>query len=450
MAHTTGLFKEGHLGDPIEVIGQGTKYTIENIQFVKELPNNVRGNILAETAISKANTAENFALTTVSAPGRGKQYIIAYGSTPTMPKAGYSPASFQPKLRWSKGSETLSIQATTLIKYGSKQKKFILSKDVDCMVFTSAEQLENSIIRGLEDRRTPEHSRLANFLKLYFSGDLKTINTEDIDRASLLQVAKYVGELIPGIAAFRGVNIFSGLGLPIKGRDKIKEFIVPLSSSFASVDSAIITQGGDTIQISSKAAGGADPAFLPNVVAAAQSKYLQKDSYFKKLVQQYENNPAGSLKFVYSLLNEILGTNIMDPYKNVYDNIRLYSEAKGNEAKEVVEKIEKYDFESLSSVTAPTYETIYKNLPMSVSAFLGRVIANNIMKDQVSIDQISNIIGAKDYYQFNFAKIKEDNPAASIDISVSKAGLLNFNLTAGKGMSGDITMKQGVLNFRLK
>ena len=42
MAHTTGLFKEGHLGDPIEVICQGTKYTIENIQFVKELPNNVR------------------------------------------------------------------------------------------------------------------------------------------------------------------------------------------------------------------------------------------------------------------------------------------------------------------------------------------------------------------------------------------------------------------------
>ena len=38
MAHTTGLFKEGHLGDPIEVIGQGTKYTIENIQFVKVNP----------------------------------------------------------------------------------------------------------------------------------------------------------------------------------------------------------------------------------------------------------------------------------------------------------------------------------------------------------------------------------------------------------------------------
>ena len=35
MAHTTGLFKKGHIGDPIEVIGQSIKYTIENIEFAK-------------------------------------------------------------------------------------------------------------------------------------------------------------------------------------------------------------------------------------------------------------------------------------------------------------------------------------------------------------------------------------------------------------------------------
>ena len=99
MAHTTGLFKKGHIGDPIEVIGQSIKYTIENIEFVKVLPKDIEGKIVAEAAASKRASAREFALTTVSAPGRGKQYIVAYGSTPNMPKAGYSPASFQPKLK---------------------------------------------------------------------------------------------------------------------------------------------------------------------------------------------------------------------------------------------------------------------------------------------------------------------------------------------------------------
>ena len=447
MAHTTGLFKKGHIGDPIEVIGQSIKYTIENIEFVKVLPKDIEGKIVAEAAASKRASAREFALTTVSAPGRGKQYIVAYGSTPNMPKAGYSPASFQPKLKWAKGSETLSIQATTLIKGGVKKTKFLLSKEVECMVFTSAKQLEDSIIKGLEDRNTKEHSRLAKFLKLYFSGNLKTMNTTDIDRSSLLQVAKYVGELIPGIAAFRGIDIFSGISLPLS---EIKEFVIPLSSSFASVDSAIITKDGKTIQISSKAAGGADPAFIPNVIAAAQSKYLTSNTYFKKLVKHYEKSPAAGGKYVYSLLNTILGTNIVDPYRKVYENIRLYSDAKSSEAIEVVQRIKYYDFKSLRKVTAPTDDTIFKNLPMSVTAFLGRVIANNIMEDRASIDQISDIIGAIGYYQFNFKKIKEDDPKAPISISVGEAGELKFSLTAGKGMSGDITMKQGVLNFKLR
>lgn len=446
--HTKGVFKTKNLGKQLKIVGTEKKYTLEKIEFVSKLSDNIKNNIFAETVLTKRDTAKQFAVSTISAPGRGKQYVIAYGSTADMPTSGYPPRMFQPKLTWAGGYEGLTIQASTLIKGGTKQKRFLLSKDVDCMVFTSAKQLQDSIIKGLLDRKTKEHTAIAGFLELYFSGDLTTMNTTEIDRINLLQVAKYVGELFPGIAAFRKANMFRGLALPLFD---IKEFIIPISSNFATVDSAIITKNKQVILISSKADGGADASFIPNVIAATESKYLQKSSYFKKLVKYFEknNSPKGP-SFVYGLMNEILGTNIMDPHKTVFSNVRLYGEADNDESKEVVEKIQNYNFDSLDVVTAPSTELILRNLPRTITSFLGRVVANNVMKDRTSIDQISKVLGTKAYYQFNLKKIKEDVENAPIQIDIGAAGDLKFILTAGKASSQDVTMKQGVLNFQLK
>ena len=151
-----------------------------------------------------------------------------------------------------------------------------------------------------------------------------------------------------------------------------------------------------------------------------------------------------------SFINDILGTKLStEEMLKVYDEIKvgLAPSKFSKETKGVIELVRTFGRPGLE-VSSPTEANIKDNLPSSVTAFLGREIANKLMSDQKAVDRVQEVIAGKDFYQVNLDLAKFLK--GTVYMKVTKSTQSKFELKHGKGAASDVTMGQGFLNYKLK
>jgi hypothetical protein len=166
-------------------------------------------------------------------------------------------------------------------------------------------------------------------------------------------------------------------------------------------------------------------------------------SVFKDLCQVVTQNNltynnSRSIVYTYGIRN-ILGiskSQISNP-NDVYDQAFRHNKY-AKELKLVVDAI-------MSSRDASS--DIKKNLPNSISAFFNRTIADRLNKDNASLDQIVEILTGKDYWQANLDILKWKN--GEVSFSFVRSSKAKIKIIGSKASIGDITAKQGWINYEL-
>ena len=464
-----GVFGERALNDkktggPRTIQAPDGVYTFEEIKHysAKNFPYFDDKAIIAEYKTGdKQNTIQGRGkgayVATLGKNGKTKRYIIGYNMEKKTLDAisTVTPGKLKPSLSWKSatGGETLKLQAVTLVKKGKVVTKDWLfgEENVRCYSFTKADKLIESVMEGLKGNPNVTKT-IIDCMEEYFAGDLKSIGCDDVPRGHMREIAKYVGEIIPAIAAMKGVDLY--VSTPPWNRDKKTDLMVlfPDDPAFKGVDSVIVNKKtGEQYPISSKSAKGAAASFVGNVLETGM-KYCDglQNSYYKELCELKASKPG--LKgpaFAYEAgLNKFLDVNVPDP-KDILDDIKNNKstpENIGEVTQRVLGKVRQYP-KPVGNVTSPTKDNIDENLPFSLTAFLGREIAAKIMNEKKSVDQIEKILAGKKYYQMNLELNKFLNNVVSFKVGSTDG--LKFKLIAGKGSAKDPTMSQGILNFFL-
>jgi hypothetical protein len=266
-----------HVGSPVIDVETKIEYVYEGFTFSPNISSIIKDVEIIRTVKSELSSGALFSFSKA-----GKKYGIIYYSRSVTPTSSIKAGDLGLIYSGRKGAtENLKIQSDTLIRYGKLEVRTLNGQDVRCAVFTTAEQLENSILRALkENRNVGPH--IYDVVQDYFNSySLDKFKWDDSFQPSdINELGKYLGELIIGVIVLKGKldgkfskNIFSG--------EKIKEFIVPDDPSFSGVDSAFVKNDGTLIPISSKLGAGAKASFftnfLPKVIDADMSNSVMND-----------------------------------------------------------------------------------------------------------------------------------------------------------------------------
>jgi|TARA_R110000744_G_scaffold95887_3_gene185179 hypothetical protein len=448
-----GVFGSRGLGKLI-ADKKNKKYTLTHIEHIKSSSGLPFQNIIGEFRKSKKDqflkgTTSGAYVATLNS-GNKDHYIVGYNfvkkDIARNPKI--SPSKIEPAFSWATGAETLNILASKLIGHGGQSKKMDIfnQTDISCKVFTDPDDLIKSILTELNGNPKVS-SNIVTCMEEYFSGNLLEIGCDDVAVNELKQIAKYIGELIFGIAALRGnTKIFSRS--PWAGDMSGAQFCVPTSPSFKGVDSVLIGGTGCQYPISSKSAAGAKPSFISNVMT--DDKVAADDGsfgFFSEMCNVRRAHPRiTGAKFGYLFINKIFGTNYSDDVMmGIYSDLRSGTPT-GHAAKEVVALVQ--NFGRGTSGLSPSEANINQYLPNSVSIFLGREIAGKVMNDRKSVSRIKEIIAGKKFFQVNLDLAKFLK--GSVYLKVTESNAPEFKLYAGKASTNDITMSQGFLNYELR
>jgi len=451
-----GVFGSRGLGKDI-VNKSNKKYTITDIHHIKSDEYfQYESGIIGEFKKIKKKTFKGAYVATLKS-GNDVGFIIGYDfvkkDLSRNPKI--TPSKIDPPFSWGSGGETLNILATNLVaKGGTKMDMDIYNQEnIDCKVFGNANDLVNSIMEVLKvnSKVSPQ---IVQCMDDYFKGNLIDIDCGDVALNEQKQIAKYIGELIFGIAALsKNKDVFSqSPWADDMGPGAL--FCVPLSSSFKGVDSVLIGKGGCQYAISSKSAAGAKPSFQANVmtphIVDVEAKRSPKTYFTEMCIKKKQNPKATGPKFGYLFINDILGTKLStEEMLKVYDEIKvgLAPSKFSKETKGVIELVRTFGRSGLK-VSSPTEANIKATLPHSVTAFLGREIANKLMSDQKAVDRVQEVIAGKDFYQVNLDLAKFLK--GTVFMKVTKSTQSKFKLFHGKGVASDVSMGQGFLNYELK
>jgi hypothetical protein len=309
--------------------------------------------------------------------------------------------------------------------------------EVSCYVFSDAEEIEESIIKGcLQDRLLGEN--IADTFADFFKNGFFTWGK--VEPETLLnKIGVYAGELLSGWVLLRGQQSKYMIGnTPFKG--KAKYFYLPDDPSFNAVDSIVDMADGNTYAISSKFDRGAAASLFANVLPGAIKRLNSlKNNTLKELatICKKGNIDPGknSKKIVYEWgVNYLLGMNIRNPEK-IADIIRAGKTSPEQQA--VCGRV----MEIMKKENDPRYE----KMPYSLSSFFNRKLAEALTED--SKDDIISIVSAKSYYQLNLDKkafIKGE-----LKFHCVKAGDTEIIIKGNKSSQDDITCKQGWVNYEI-
>ncbi len=336
-----------------------------------------------------------------------------------------------------------SLDAREFTKLANPGKFNFMGQDVDVVTFTTAGQVQMSIINGLATNRMLGPAYVEAFQDFFDKGKigwppgtpLPIINKLGVYVSEVLigwvflsKSLKIVQQHFPATNPFRGVPI---------------AFHLPTDPAFSGVDSFVEMSNGSFYAISSKFGGGAKASFFTNLFEKGIDKRFKlSTSYFKDMCDfaGAKNISASKAKeFVYNYgVREILGIsaqNISNPTQ-VFDSIRL--DKITSEVDMVADKIKQLSKDP----------KIVNNLPQSISAYFNRTIADQLNKDNASISQMKEILAGKDYWQANLdetAWVK-----GSVKFKFINSGQASLNIIGSKSAITDVTSKQGWINYELK
>lgn len=338
------------------------------------------------------------------------------------------------------GGSLGAIDARMFSSLGKKEVLNLPDEDVLCTVFDNSRQIEQSILKGIENV-----TMLGEPVKDIFEGFFNTGNLdwEGVDKSIVNKLGNYIGELLIGWALLANKKEYIKGSNPFKG--KVNKFYLPDDPSFTGIDSFVRMDNGVLVPISSKFDIGASASFFANVLPRAikvSSKRSLPNGTLRDLVNITQKHnikkPAQNARKIVYLwgTNEFLGLRISKPWDIVAD-IRKGSEMSSEKFQAVHDKV--------ITIMKKNNDPRLKKMPYSLSSFFNHHLAKALNKEH---DLIKELLLAKDFYQANLKK--SEWLAGSLEFSIVKAGEGDVRVVGDKSPQSDITQKQGWVNYQLK
>lgn len=434
-----------HVGTPMIDVDTKIEYTYEGFTFSPNVSDIIKDVEIIKTVKSALSSGALFSFSKA-----GKKYGIVYYSRSVTPTSSIKAGDLGLIYSGRKGAtENLKIQSDTLIRYGKLEVRTLNGQDVRCAVFTTAEQLENSILRALkENRNVGPH--IYDAVQDYFNSEnLKKINWSDSFQSSdINELGKYLGELIIGVIVLRGKRD-GKFSSDIFANQKIKEFIVPDDPSFSGVDSAFVKEDGSLIPVSSKLGSGAKASFFTNFLPKVIDKTNLKDSVIKDIASAARNagitnailtakRGAKEITYEYSI-RDILGIG-PNQIRNTY---QIFTDVKKNNITKEVQLV-------IDAIKKNTMieQGVKDKLPMSMTAVFSREMARRLNTDKESLDIIAGVLAGKDFYQANLDVNRWKR--GEVFFKLLQSGKAKVSFIGNKSAIMDVDAKQGLLNYELK
>lgn len=343
-------------------------------------------------------------------------------------------------------SELLRITAINFAGGGNPVKFKFLEKDIDCVEFTSKDQLSKSIIDSMKKVRGVSDS-VRNTFESWLKGNLGDFEWDSgVTPEEINTFGVYFGELFIGLYAL--ANKTNNIS-PVPWKGKVKRFLLPKDPSFSGVDSFLEMEDGEIIPISNKFGIGAAASFFSNLLTKGLLNYKRlPNCVFKDIVKttldigvtvQDLEKKQKSKQVVYEFgIRYILGLD----KKEVKDTYEVFTAIKtnkpSNEKNLVVSKI--FNFKNVE-------KQIVEKLENSVTAFFSRKIADMLENDKISMDTMKEILSGKNYWQANLQEA--DWKKGKVKYKMINSGSAKLKIIGSKSAIGDIDAKQGMVNYVL-
>jgi hypothetical protein len=354
-------------------------------------------------------------------------------------------------------TEDLSITASTLIQHGDIVNMDIFGcTDTVCSVFSSADQLIQSIMLSLEN-----NSKVSPYIIKVFNDYFKHINetppelqwNSNIKNSEKNELGKYLGELLLGIlVASNGIGSVCSDSNFLNDVVNTKRLIYPVSSNFQNIDSII---DADTlIAISSKLGTGSAASFFSNILPYLENvsspvltniiKFQKHATGLTKTEQQF------SIIYEYGLritLNGLFDFHIDDEPIQVFRDLKTLNFS--DLIMRVSDAILKFTANDTSKSTKKMLEYLCANKNYSaITGFFAREIVKDLNLDIESMLIMEQVISTKDFYQAN---LKYDEWVKGIiKFSVKKGDTLKLVMMGNKSGYSDLSCSAGKINYELR
>ncbi len=351
-----------------------------------------------------------------------------------------------------KGGEQLRIQATKLLGGGSGKTVTIGHLTFSAQVFNDINHLKVSLYDGIQKLKSIPDDLKDILLGYIKSNKYGTIDWGDYNNTQLKnEVAKYLGEIMIGLITMNGEKSSITGSNPFDNK-KVKEFIMPTSTSFKGVDSLFTMTDGSIIPISSKSGKGAPASFHGNVMPILlNNKDISIPNGILKFMVDHGN--YDNLEFLY---HTGIGY-VMEPYinnnelgkkalKNPYS---IYKNLSNNKITDVEEYL-------ISVVSDPkikwpitsNMKNIISKLPNSFTYFLCQNIAEIMNKDSKIMDAVKKALSYKNFYQANLKKSEFSKGKVVFNMVHSSSD--KIKMIHGKGTMGSVKSEQGRLSYMIE
>lgn len=336
------------------------------------------------------------------------------------------------------GGNIASLDARAFTSLGQDTTFNYGGREIAVVKFTSADKIRDSILQGLE--KSPLLGEAYKEMIEPFFDTGKVEWAPDVPQAVVSKLGVYVGEVLIGWVALARKQSKYFQRNPFQGTPKA--FYLPTDPSFSGVDSFIEMSDGSYYGVSSKFGRGAKASLFTNLLKVGIEKETSlRPSVFKDICRTAKSNNlkytnSRSIVYAYGVRNILkLGQNAVSNPDVAYQ--QAYSNKGGKELATVTAAIIKYG----------TSQDIKSKLPASTSAFFTRTMADMLNKDKESLNQIEEILTGKEYWQANLNI--SDWRKGEVNFSFVKSSKATIKIFGNKSAIGDISAKQGWINYEL-
>ncbi len=340
------------------------------------------------------------------------------------------------------------ITAGDFIGGGTSVKFKFIDQDIDCMEFTSKQQLASSIISSMKKVKGVSEEVRETF-EDWLKGNLGDFDwVTGVADEEKNKFGVYFGELFIGLFALSGKT--ANHITPTPWRGTIKRFLMPVDPSFSGVDSFLEMADGEIIPISSKFGTGAAASFFSNLlIKGLQYHKKLPNCVFKDIVETAldigvtvqhleKKQKAKPILYEYGIrkILDLDKTKIKDTYE-VFTDIKFN---KNSDQKNLVV--------SAISNRKGIDKKIVNLLESSTTSYFCREVASMLENDKVSMEVMKEILSGKNYWQSNLQM--NDWEKGKVKFKLVNSGSAKLSIIGSKAAMNDVDAKQGMVNYVLK